>query len=140
MQRFRHIGDSVHYYGEGKTKRTLTKGQTIDSEMDLVNVFPGVFELVGEVVRNQTSVRVAVPAETVTAGGAGHSLFAEEDEEDAPGAIAAGEDVSEQFPEAGKAGLRIYQVGKLFNVIDPARPEAPLNPRPVTKAKLRGYI
>lgn len=102
-------------------------GDTIQSNYDLVALYPGKFTLVA----------TQVPAEEDEA-----PAQAEAPKQPTPVASAStfGADVTAEFPNAVEADLRVYRKVANFFVVDPSNPTVALNDKALKKADVSKFI
>jgi len=111
--------------------RTFEKGDIVESSGDLVKAFPGKFE------RIESSVEVArVRASSPAASEAPVVPPSAPDGETSP----FGEDVSEDFPSAVGADLKVFQKGSSYFVVDMDTPDKALNAKALKGAEVNKFI
>jgi len=117
---------------------TYKAGSKVSSDEDLVNKWPGKFELLS--VSDEGSVPVApeIPVPVVK-----KDFVTDKDMEEpiikTPKEGKHGIDVSDAFPTAAKVELKVFEKSKWFTVVDPDNDEV-LNEKKLRKDKVEAFL
>lgn len=143
MPRYLLIGGNHDQAG-----KKYKKGQTVESEVDLTEMFPEKFTLVadvigpdGKIVQTPVAPPPKIPAPTEqNKVKAAEGVVKTEKKVDDEEAVLENE-VSADFPDAAKINLRVVKhSNRRFNVLDPQDLETPLNDSPITKGDVEKLL
>ena len=123
---------------------TYKSGDVVESDRDLVAMFPRKFELVGGMTTAAGNVSIPdIPIKDKGKGGISGSspepLSFEKEEEKKKEKSKYGVDVTDEFPTAAKVKLTIFKKGSWFVVIDPGDGEV-LNVKKLRKAEIEDFL
>ena len=143
MPRYLLIGGNHDQAG-----KKYKKGQTVESEVDLTEMFPEKFTLVadvigpdGKIVQTPVAPPPKIPAPTEqNKVKAAEGVVKTEKKVDDEEAVLENE-VSADFHDAAKINLRVVKhSNRRFNVLDPQDLETPLNDSPITKGDVEKLL
>lgn len=149
---FAHKGELLH---PGKTHKAGTKDDIVETDLDLVELFPGKFQEVGlipeafgispaemkEFKEWQAAKREKETPPTVVVDEVTITHDKEEGKGEAGEVLSPlGTDVTKDFPAAGTADLLVFVQDDMYFVTEKEDPTKALNESPLEKKQVRKFI